>query len=122
MKWFSSSSCYAFAADGAIAIKRHLADALAVDFGCLDAVADGPVSESVSVDSDSDSDSDSGSDSASDSDSDSYSAGCFRVGSCKLWWGDERSVIDLLLLWLYAVGQNPPSTRTVCLAKLSALA
>jgi len=43
MKWFSSSSCYAFAADGAIAIKRHLADALAVDFGCLDAVADGQI-------------------------------------------------------------------------------
>jgi len=73
MKWFSSSWCYAFAADGAIAIKRHLVDAFDFGFGFDFGWDDGPVSESVLADSNSKS---------------IPGVGCFRVGSCKLWWGD----------------------------------
>lgn len=77
MRWFSSSACYACAADGAIAIKRHSADlALAADSG----------REEGSVLAD-------------------FAAGSgrLRVGSCKLLCGDERS----LWLICYFVGQDP---------------
>lgn len=108
MKWFSSSSCYACAAVGAIAIKRHLADALAV---AADAAAagfgwDGFVSESVSG---------------------TAAGGC----SCKLLWGDERSVIDLLfqqfaslrlLAWPGLVASSLLANLSSCLISIYELA